>query len=275
MKKLFENWRKTLKEFGAEDLFGADASPAPEPQTGERELADLDAGDKFTIGNRKPVYRIWGQPGKYYGSIQKVAVIDGTAERKLYVIMPVGNDSYEVGAFEMQGGRIDQYADVPRGKPGLVNVVEKGSATLEREKKGMFEGWREFLEEDGYGQIKGTKYVLDLKNMSIMPTKHGEERRLRHKKDGRGMTISKDSITKGIEAALGEVMNDFMNGELENNEPFLIRAQQGTQPTLNIVCALKMGEGPDAVNIITVMRKDDFKTDNFQGGAQKEYSVNI
>ena len=39
-----------------------------------------------------------------------------------------------------------------------------------------------------------------------MPTKHGEERRLRHKKDGRGMTISKDSITKGIEAALGEVM---------------------------------------------------------------------
>jgi len=139
----------------------------------------------------------------------------------------------------------------------------------------LMENWREFLEEGGYGQIKGTKYVLDLENMSIMPTKHGEERRFRHKKDGRGMTISKDSITKGIEAALGDVMNDFMNGELGNNEPFLIRAQQGNQPTLNIVCALKMAEGPDAVNIITVMRKDDFKTDNFQGGAQKEYSVNI
>ena len=68
-------------------------------------------------------------------------------------------------------------------------------------------------------------------------------------------------------------MNDYMNGELGNDEPFLIRAKQGSQPTLNVVCALKMKKGPDSVNIITVMRKEDFKTDNF--GAQREYAVSI
>lgn len=131
------------------------------------------------------------------------------------------------------------------------------------------------LEEEAYDKISGEKFVIDLQNMSIVPTKHGEERRHRHKHGSRGMTISKGSIIKAIESALGSVMNDFMNGELENGEPFLVRATQGKQPTLNVVCALKMKKGPDALNIITVMRKDDFKTDNFGGGAQKEYSVSI
>ena len=128
-------------------------------------------------------------------------------------------------------------------------------------------------EEQSYEQFRGEKFVLDLKDMSVVPTKHGEERRFRHKQGGKGMTISKDSIVKAIDKAMGNVMNDFMNGELENNEPFLIRAKQGSQPTLNVVCALKMKKGPDSVNIITVMRKEDFKTDNF--GAQREYAVSI
>jgi len=128
-------------------------------------------------------------------------------------------------------------------------------------------------EEQSYEQFRGEKFVLDLKDMSVVPTKHGEERRFRHQQNGKGMTISKDSIVKAIDKAMGNVMNDFMNGELDNGEAFLIRAKQGKQPTLNVVCALKMKKGPDSVNIITVMRKEDFKTDNF--GAQREYAVSI
>ena len=138
----------------------------------------------------------------------------------------------------------------------------------------LFEHILNYLkEEQSYEQFRGEKFVLDLKDMSVVPTKHGEERRFRHKQAGKGMAISKDSIVKAIDKAMGNVMNDYMNGELENNEPFLIRAKQGKQPTLNVVCALKMKKGPDSVNIITVMRKEDFKTDNF--GAQREYSVSI
>jgi len=128
-------------------------------------------------------------------------------------------------------------------------------------------------EAQSYEQFRGEKFVLDLKDMSVVPTKHGEERRFRHKQGSKGMTISKDSIVKAIDKAMGNVMNDFMNGEIGNDEPFLIRAKQGNQPMLNVVCALKMKKGPDSVNIITVMRKEDFKTDDF--GAQKEYAVSI
>ena len=144
----------------------------------------------------------------------------------------------------------------------------------------LFENWRRFLTEQGgqsYETFSGEKFVVDLQKMSVVPTKHGEERRFRHKQAGRGMAISKDSIVKAIDRAMGPVMNDFANGELGNDEPFLIRAKQGKQPMLNIVCALKMQPGPDAVNIITVMRKEDFKTDDFSKGgkAQKEYAVSI
>ena len=42
---------------------------------------------------------------------------------------------------------------------------------------------------------------------------------------------------------------------------------------MNLVAALEMQKGPDTMKIITVMRKDDFKTDNFGGGKQKTYNV--
>ena len=128
-------------------------------------------------------------------------------------------------------------------------------------------------ESQSYETFKGEKFVLDLKDMSVVPTKHGEERRFRHKQGGKGMTISKDSIVKALDKAMGPIMNDYMNGELNNDEAFLVRATQGKQPALNVVAALKMKKGPDSVNIITVMRKEDFKTDNF--GAQKKYEVRI
>jgi hypothetical protein len=131
-------------------------------------------------------------------------------------------------------------------------------------------------EEDSYEKLHG-KYVLDLRNMNVTPTKHGEERRFRHKQDGKGMTISKQSIVKAVDTAMGDIMNDFMNGELANEEPFLIRAKQGSQPALNIVGVLNMQPGPDSFKVITVMRKDDFKTDSFNSGGkpQREYGVSI
>ena len=132
---------------------------------------------------------------------------------------------------------------------------------------------KQIKESQSYETFKGEKFVLDLKDLSVVPTKHGEERRFRHKQDGRGMTISKDSIVKALDKAMGPIMNDYMNGELDNDEAFLVRAKQGKQPALNVVAALRMRKGPDSVNIITVMRKDDFKTDNF--GAQKRYEVSI
>ena len=143
--------------------------------------------------------------------------------------------------------------------------------------KQLVENWRRYLDEGAYETFSGEKFVLDLKNMSIVPTKHGEERRFRHKQGGRGMTISKDSIVKAVEKAMGDIMNDFVNGEIANGEPFLIRAKQGKQPALNIVCALEMRPGPDSVKMITVMRKDDFKTGAFgqEGKPQKEYQVSI
>jgi hypothetical protein len=132
------------------------------------------------------------------------------------------------------------------------------------------------MKEEPYEKVHG-KYVLDILDMAVNPTKHGEERRHRHKQGGKGMTISKDSIVKAVDTAMGKVMNDFLNGELSNEEPFLIRAKQGNQPELNIVAVLNMQPGPDEMKVITVMRKDDFKTDSFgtAGKPQREYNVSI
>ena len=72
-------------------------------------------------------------------------------------------------------------------------------------------------------------------------------------------------------------MNDYANGELENGEAFHIRMKGKSRqvPALNVIGALEMQKGPDTLKIITVMRKDDFKTDNFGGGSQKTYNVGM
>jgi hypothetical protein len=100
-----------------------DIKPNP-PQY--EDLIALDRGDKFTIGNRKPVYRVIGAPSESgaVGSQIKTVVIDGTAERKYYILRPVGED-YEVAAFEAIGGTTD-HVDKPRGKPGFVSNIVKG-----------------------------------------------------------------------------------------------------------------------------------------------------
>ena len=115
------------------------------------------------------------------------------------------------------------------------------------------------------------KIVIDVEDMDLEPSKHGEERRFRH---GAGKTISKDSILQAAERGLGLVIQDYANGEIANGEAFVIRHKANAKtPALNLVCALEMKKGPDTMKIITVMRKDDFKTDNFGGGKQKTYNV--
>ena len=44
-------------------------------------------------------------------------------------------------------------------------------------------------------------------------------------------------------------------------------------PALNVIAVLDMRKGPDTIKVVTVMRKDDFKTDSFGGGQQKTYTV--
>ena len=138
----------------------------------------------------------------------------------------------------------------------------------------------ESLYEASYGKVGGDKevvnvgkmkIVVDVEDMDLEPSKHGEERRFRH---GKGKTISKDAILQAAERGLGLVIQDYANGEISNNEPFVIRHKANAKtPALNLVCALEMRKGPDTMKIVTVMRKDDFKTDNFGGGQQKTYNV--
>ena len=87
--------------------------------------------------------------------------------------------------------------------------------------------------------------------------------------------ISKDAIVTAVDRAIGLIMNDYANGELENGEAFHIRmkGKSNKVPALNVIAALDMRKGPDTIKIITVMRKDEFKTDNFGGGNQKTYNV--
>ncbi len=115
------------------------------------------------------------------------------------------------------------------------------------------------------------KIVIDVEDMDLEPSKHGEERRFRH---GKGKTISKDSILQAAERGLGLVIQDYANGEIANGEAFVIRHKANAKTAaLNLVAVLEMQKGPDTMKIITVMRKDDFKTDNFGGGKQKTYNV--
>lgn len=141
------------------------------------------------------------------------------------------------------------------------------------------------LEASSYQNFGGKSQMLkvgniriDIEDMDLEPSKHGEERRFRHTRSGGGgHKISKDAIIGAVDRALGLIMNDYANGELENGEAFHIRMKGKSRqvPALNVVGALEMKKGPDTLKIITVMRKDDFKTDNFGDGGQKTYNVGM
>ena len=143
---------------------------------------------------------------------------------------------------------------------------------------------KEVLHSEGYenfgGQTKMLKVgniMLDIEDMELEPSKHGEERRFRHQQGGSGHKISKDAIISAVDRSLGLIMNDYANGEIENGEAFHIRmkGKSNQVPALNVVAALEMKKGPDTIKVITVMRKDEFRTDNFGGGSQKTYNVGV
>jgi len=130
MRFLMENWRKYLKEaeidwdeFGFSDEERGEAKPSTPAY---EDLVALDRGDTFTIGNRKPVYRVIGAPTEsgIVGSQTKTVVIDGSAERKSYIVRGVTED-FEVAAFEVIGSG-PKTKDNPRGKPGVVSNIVKG-----------------------------------------------------------------------------------------------------------------------------------------------------
>jgi hypothetical protein len=131
MKLIMENWREYMKEA---DDFDWDDFGFSDEERGESEgrpphyedLVGLDRGDTFTIGNRKPIYRVIGAPtesGKAKGAQTKTVVIDGSAERKYYIIKTAGED-YAVGAYEAVGGGTNT-VDEPYSKIGFVMNITR------------------------------------------------------------------------------------------------------------------------------------------------------
>ena len=131
-----------------------------------------------------------------------------------------------------------------------------------------------------YDEFAGDSYIIDLDNLSVVASKHADERSRRHVGQRgaggeRGGKISRDSVHRALDRALPAILDDFANGELDNKEAFHVRAEQGNQPALNVIGKLDMRKGPDKMILITMMRKDDFRTDAFGGGDQKTYEVSI
>ena len=118
-------------------------------------------------------------------------------------------------------------------------------------------------------KVRGVNVIINLKDTDVEATKHSKERQFRHDEK-----ISNNAIIQAVEMAIGKIIQDFANGELANDEPFHIRmVGKGKVPALNVIAVLDMRKGPDTIKVITVMRKDDFKTDTFGGGEQKTYTV--
>jgi len=143
-------------------------------------------------------------------------------------------------------------------------------------------GFQRFLAEAEikYDEFAGDSYVIDLDNLSVVASKHAEERSRRHvgqrgSGGARSGKISRESVMRALDRALPQILDDFANGELDNKEAFHVRAEQGNQPALNVIGKLDMRRGPDKMVLVTMMRKDDFRTDAFGGGRQKTYEVSI
>ena len=118
-------------------------------------------------------------------------------------------------------------------------------------------------------KVRGVNVIINLKDTDVEATKHSKERQFRHDEK-----ISNNAIIQAVEMAIGKIIQDYANGELGNDEPFHIRmVGKGKVPALNVIAVLDMRKGPDTIKVITVMRKDDFKTDTFGGGEQKTYTV--
>ena len=145
--------------------------------------------------------------------------------------------------------------------------------------KKLMTEWRKYIKEEKMAdldaeqaystKVRGVNVIINLKDTDLEGTRHSKERQFRHDEK-----ISNRAIIQGVELAIGKIIQDYANGELGNDEPFHIRmVGKGKAPALNIIAVLNMQKGPDTIKVITVMRKDDFQTDNFGGGQQKTYTV--
>lgn len=193
----------------------------------------------------------------------------------------VSNDEYIIDGHhrwyalrELDGSIEMETININLSVQELLSVV-KEYPNVEYKTPTMEEGYENF---GGQSQmIKVGKVRIDIEDLELEPTKHGEERRFRHQSGGKGHKISKDAIISAVDRAIGLIMNDYANGELANDEAFHIRMKGKSKqvPALNVIGVLDMKKGPDTMKIITVMRKDDFKTSNFggKGGPQKTYNV--
>ena len=139
--------------------------------------------------------------------------------------------------------------------------------------------WRKYIKEEKMAdldaeqaystKVRGVNVIINLKDTDLEGTRHSKERQFRHDEK-----ISNRAIIQAVELAIGKIIQDYANGELGNDEPFHIRmVGKGKVPALNIIAVLNMQKGPDTIKVITVMRKDDFQTDNFGVGQQKTYTV--
>ena len=135
MKKLLTEWRKYLKEeddWAAEFGGFSDEERGPEIQRSPHldDLGGLDRGDTFTIGNRKPVYRVIGaltDKGIAKGQPTKLVVVDGSGERKTYEVRsPRTGEEGEVGAF---GKDENNEYEILIGKTGFVMNITKPAGT--------------------------------------------------------------------------------------------------------------------------------------------------
>lgn len=110
-----------------------------------------------------------------------------------------------------------------------------------------------YLLEKKFVTISGQKITVDIENLDLHGTIHSDQRMTRS--DNIGSDISEDEIIQDLETALPKVINDFANGEINNNSDFLVKNRK---TNLNIVCNLRMQKGKDFVAVITVMRKPYF-----------------
>jgi len=147
MKKLLTEWRKYLKE--EEDWASQFGGFSPEEGTETKrsphriDLENLERGDSFTIGNRKPVYYVIGAltPGgiakgqttklvvKYNpaGTSPEDAAEAAAKKRKTYEVRsPRTGEEGEVGAF---GKDENNEYEILIGKTGFVTNITKAAET--------------------------------------------------------------------------------------------------------------------------------------------------
>ena len=173
------------------------------------------------------------------------------------------------GLFPANKGKVlsfdgESYKIEVTDKRDRTSVITVGRAAIKEEKMADLDA------EQAYStKVRGVNVIINLKDTDVQATKHSKERQYRHDEK-----ISNKAIIQAVEMAIGKIIQDYANGELGNDEPFHIRmVGKGKVPALNVIAVLDMRKGPDTIKVITVMRKDDFKTDTFGGGEQKTYTV--